>query len=264
MKVISLGAGVQSTAMLLMGLRGEIDRADCAIFADTGWEPKAVYDHLGRLQEECKKHEFPLHVVQHGDIRKDALSAKRTDSIPLHIEKDYGTGIIRRQCTGLYKINPINKKIRSLLGYRPRQRIKEIAEMWIGITVDEAHRMKDNQTRWITNRYPLIDLRMDRHNCVQYLKRIGWGHAPKSACIVCPYTDNARWRKMKMDRPEEWEDAVDFDYKVRERNIKQKRLKGKVFLHQSGIPLDQVDFSTLEDKGQMNMFAEECEGMCGV
>lgn len=47
LRVLSLGAGVQSTTMALMAAHGEIGpMPDCAIFADTGWEPKSVYDHL--------------------------------------------------------------------------------------------------------------------------------------------------------------------------------------------------------------------------
>lgn len=44
LRALSLGAGVQSTTMALMAAHGEIQpMPDCAIFADTGWEPKAVY-----------------------------------------------------------------------------------------------------------------------------------------------------------------------------------------------------------------------------
>jgi len=51
--IISLGAGVQSTTMALMAAHREIEpMPDCAIFADTGWEPKAVYDHLAN--NECE------------------------------------------------------------------------------------------------------------------------------------------------------------------------------------------------------------------
>jgi hypothetical protein len=42
--VLSLGAGVQSTTLALMAAHGEVGpMPDCAIFADTCWEPKAVY-----------------------------------------------------------------------------------------------------------------------------------------------------------------------------------------------------------------------------
>ena len=35
-RVLSLGAGVQSTALLLMMIHGEIPKADAVIFSDTG------------------------------------------------------------------------------------------------------------------------------------------------------------------------------------------------------------------------------------
>ena len=51
LRVLSLGAGVQSTTLALMAAHGEIGpMPDCAIFADTGWEPKAVYEHLAWLR----------------------------------------------------------------------------------------------------------------------------------------------------------------------------------------------------------------------
>ncbi len=50
LRVLSLGAGVQSTTLALMIEKGEIPMVDAAIFADTGAEPKAVYDHLDWLE----------------------------------------------------------------------------------------------------------------------------------------------------------------------------------------------------------------------
>lgn len=50
LRALLLGAGVQSTTLALMAAHGEIGpMPDCAIFADTHWEPKAVYDHLNWL-----------------------------------------------------------------------------------------------------------------------------------------------------------------------------------------------------------------------
>ena len=49
MRVLSLGAGVQSTTLLLMAVEGILPGLDCAIFADTGWEPARVYEHLDRV-----------------------------------------------------------------------------------------------------------------------------------------------------------------------------------------------------------------------
>ena len=41
MRVLSLGAGVQSSTLLLMACHGELE-LDAAIFADTQWEPQWV------------------------------------------------------------------------------------------------------------------------------------------------------------------------------------------------------------------------------
>ena len=49
LRVLSLGAGVQSTTLALMVEKGEIPMVDCGIFADVGAEPKAVYEHLDWL-----------------------------------------------------------------------------------------------------------------------------------------------------------------------------------------------------------------------
>ena len=54
MKIIcSLGAGVQSSTLVLMAARGELTpMPDAAIFADTGAEPEGVYTWLDELEKE--------------------------------------------------------------------------------------------------------------------------------------------------------------------------------------------------------------------
>jgi hypothetical protein len=36
------------------------------------------------------------------------------------------------------------------------------------------------------------------------------------------------------------------------------------FVHRDRVPLTEVDLSTAEDRGQLDLFNNECEGMCGV
>ena len=68
--VISLGGGVQSSVMALMANEGEFGRLpDCAIFADTRWEPPSIYEHLEWLAGQLR---FPLYVVDNGrSLRED-------------------------------------------------------------------------------------------------------------------------------------------------------------------------------------------------
>mgnify|MGYP004150709721 CR=1 FL=1 len=57
--MLSLGAGVQSSRLLLGILEGEFgtpgeDAPSCAVFADTGWEPRPVYAWLAVLRERAE------------------------------------------------------------------------------------------------------------------------------------------------------------------------------------------------------------------
>ena len=87
LRVLSLGAGVQSTTIALMAARGEIEAPDCAIFADTGDEPAAVYEHLAWLQSGVLP--FPIHIAKPTRALSVALMAGDEDGarIPFHVGK---------------------------------------------------------------------------------------------------------------------------------------------------------------------------------
>lgn len=88
-RVLSLGAGVQSTTLALLAIDGHIEPIEHAIFSDTGWEPGAVYEHLGRLSVELADHGIALHRVSAGNIRADALDPfHRFASMPLFVKGD--------------------------------------------------------------------------------------------------------------------------------------------------------------------------------
>jgi hypothetical protein len=295
LRVLSLGAGVQSTTLALMAAHGEIrPMPDCAIFADTRWEPKAVYAHLAWLMSSNVL-PFPVHVVSGGDIRADLIAGalgKRWASIPaftrnvtragtavpvLDEDEDgelivvgsrilptdrIDVGMIRRQCTKDYKIVPIRRKVRELAGIAGRRSPRTpIVEQWIGISLDEVVRMKPSLEDWQVNRWPLIEQQMTRRDCLRWLERHDYPKPPKSACIGCPFHSDFHWRRMRDADPEAWADAVDLDRAIR---TGFRGLRGEVFLHRSAVPLDQADLSTDADRGQLDLWPNECEGMCGV
>lgn len=258
-RVISLGAGVQSTTVALMAAVGELEMPDCAIFADTGWEPVSVYRHLDWLETQLP---FPVHRVSVGNIRTDYLgqaAGRRAASIPYFTS----SGMKPRQCTAEYKVRPILRKIRELLGILgQRSPTESVAEQWIGISTDEAHRMKPSRYGWISHRYPLIDMRLSRNDCAKWLGRRGLT-APKSACIGCPFHSDTMWRDMRDNDPASWADAVAFDGLLRTAAM-GRGFTQEAFMHRSCVPLDQVDLRTWDDRGQSDLFGNECEGMCGV
>ncbi len=257
LQVLSLGAGVQSTVVALMAAHGEIKPLpDCAIFADTQFEPAGVYAHLDWLETQLP---YPVHRVTAGDLR--TISPV---SMPLFTETG---GMGRRQCTAEYKIDPIRKKLRELLGLKYRQRApKEIAvRQWLGISTDEAVRMKSSRDAWIENVWPLIDADMSRQDCLRWFEAAFPGRVlAKSACIACPFHNDALWRDMKLHDPRSFAEAVAFDHAIRRGSGSLGKMREKQFVHRSRKPLDEVDFRNLEDMGQLNMFNHECEGMCGV
>lgn len=266
LRVLSLGAGVQSTTLLLMMLHGEVERADHVIFADTGWEPKAVYKHLDYLKGLMEEAKMPFHMVSKGNIREDFLTdGKRYASMPLHlIGEDGKKGMVRRQCTAEYKLAPLMKKQRELAGLKSGQRCKEhrITTI-IGISWDEVQRIKDPQFSWIQHEYPLIEKRITRQDCLDWCADKGYALPPRSACIGCPFKNADEWRALR-ENEEEWADAVEFDNALRTLPHLVARYRGTPYLHQSKMPLAEADLRTKEEKGILSLFNQECEGMCGL
>jgi hypothetical protein len=266
--IISLGAGVQSTTMALMAAHGEITpMPDCAIFADTQWEPRTVYEHLRWLMSPNVL-PFPVHIVTAGNIRADLLRrhserAGRFVTIPAYsVSKRGKEGMGQRQCTANYKIEPLHKKLRELLGKQARDRIAAgSVEKWLGISTDEVIRATPSRVAYCNNRFPLIENRISRRDCLAWLERNGYPRPPKSACVGCPYHDDAAWRAIKDNSPEEWRQAVEVDRAIREPIL---GIVAEQFLHRSRVPLDQADLRTDAELGQGDLFDHECEGMCGV
>jgi hypothetical protein len=249
LRVLSLGAGVQSTTLALMAAHGEIPQPDFAVFADTGWEPAEVYRHLDRLEAALP---FPVYRVRSdkGDIR-DSIATGDYEPIPWHIP---GTGgnfasMGRRQCTKVYKLYPIRRFVRAALGGKtPRGG----CDMLIGISTNEAHRMKASSVDYIVNRFPLIDLGMNRHDCRARLA--GWGvDCPRSACCGCPFLNDEDWGERR--KQPEWGATVALSYRLAERGQ---------FMHRSLRTMDKVDLAADAERGQPDLFGAECEGMCGV
>ena len=138
----------------------------------------------------------------------------------------------------------------------------------IGISTDEAHRMKDNKHSAITNTYPLIDIGFSRKDCLDWFNEYYPDrYLPRSACTFCPYHSNAEWKRLLTQEPDAFIDAVQVGEEIRnKRNIKSSVYP--MYLHRSCKPLSELTelfLSAEEDKFTTNAnFGEECEGMCGV
>ena len=273
---VSLGAGVQSSTLALRFKELTGKKCDGYIFADTGFEPKKVYQYLTWL--ECKldpcddglfhRCSAPKDGDLKGNILKHTLAAikgktRSYSGVPAYMEK----GFIRRQCTSQFKILVIHKKIRELCGVKPRQKFpknKIKVNLYIGISTDEVTRMKPSRVPWIEHKFPLIDHRISRSDCLRWFKEQKLPTPAKSACIFCAYHSNSVWLDMKKNSPKEFAMAVKIDKKLRQSKSTKYPFDVKLYLHPSKKPLDEVDFEK-KNKNQPDLFENNCvEGMCGV
>lgn len=323
MKVyLSLGAGVQSSTLALMAAAGEVTpMPEVAIFADTQAEPAGVYRWLDYLEAMLP---FPLDVVGKGNLELAALKVHTSKkggaylktAIPFFTVDSKGKKgrIGQRTCTWDYKIQPIIRHVRGLVGpqamkgwrakhraslyewrlYRDNQKAiarakrekkrppaevafphmawaamqaDALAEQWIGISTDEWTRAKPSRDPWIRTRHPLIERRMTRAACLEWMRSRGFPDPPRSACWFCPFRGNDEWRWLRDNEPENFARAVEFDRKARElrqSGVAPNQPKSVVYLHRSCRPLGEVDLRSDGEKGQLTLWADECTGMCGV
>ena len=263
LNILSLGAGVQSTAIALMAARGDIEpMPDCAIFADTGAEPQHVYDQLDFIEENVP---FPVHRVMAGNgLERAVVESIKTGEfcpVPFRNASLSGGGMLRRQCTREFKMQPIQEKVRELCGLEKGERgPREISvSQWLGISMDEMVRMKPHSTKWVLNRWPLIELQMYRYDCLRWMSEHGYEEPKKSACYFCPYSSDEQWSTMREEDEDSWDKAVKMD------NLIRGGARGagiELYIHRSMVPLEDCDFNT--DRDQFDMFDNECEGLCGV
>ena len=269
-RVLSLGAGVQSSCLALMAERGEygLSKPDFAVFADTGWEPPAVYEHLDWLKSQLS---YEVVTVSNGNIRDNILEGKMADGskflgIPAFlVNSDGSRGILHRQCTTHYKTNPINNYLRKRLEILPKRRapIDTQVEMWLGISSDEATRQKPGKEEWVTKRYPLIELGFSRAQLQKWFNdHYPNRYLPTSSCIGCPYHTDSVWKQLKETDTKSFQDAVFIDQALRNVPATKGAVKGKAYLHRSRVPLVEVDFGQV--KNYDSLMLEECEGLCGI
>jgi len=265
LRILSLGAGVQSTTLALMIEKGEVPMVDCGIFADTMAEPFNVYTHLDWLKKQVS---FPIHIVKFRNLKEDIIEASKGNFKSFHapfFSKDENgkKGILFRTCTRNYKIEPINKKVRELLGYSKGQRVKKETkvQMLMGISKDEIQRTSRNKLKYIQNEYPLIDLDMRRSNCIEWMEKNNFPKPPRSACTFCPYHSTKEFKDIKENSEKEWQEVLKIDEIIR--NNKHPKIHQPLYVHSSCTPLKDIDLN--EKQNQQDLFNDICDdGMCGV
>lgn len=299
--VFSLGAGVQSTTMLLMACHGEVSPIpDFTIFADTGWEPRKVYNHLEWLKSEVAKFGVEITVTTNGNIREDILKAangERFASLPFFVISE----------TPIYEGEDLNADPNQIVMFDMDFMMEDIEPSerkivgWV--------KRKGMVRRQCTNEYKLKGIRKKTRELLGYQK----GERVKDKVIMWKGISTDEIQRMDMSR-DKW---IDFRYPLIEENMSRwgcldwmrnkgypeppksscigcpfhndamwldmkrndpeswndaveidrairnlPRFKGQAFLHASLKPLEEVDFN--ENQMEIDLFNNDCTGFCGV
>jgi len=244
---LSYGGGVQSTAMIMLALEGTIKRPDYVVFADTGSEMPHTYELVEVMKDKCLTAGLEFVTV-------------KADQ-PLHeryLERGGVPVIGIRSCTGTWKVEPINRFMRSKVGMG---RGRVLARSWIGITTDERRRATPSNNMWVERKYPLLDAYMSRDDCIHYLKK----HeifAKKSGCFLCPYQHAQQWSKLKREHPDLFDLALEIERKAKA----TRGFTGGLWGSSRSIEAFNHD-ATLEDFGfDIGVESETCavEGSCFI
>jgi hypothetical protein len=279
--ILNLGAGIQSTTLYLMFLRGELTpQIDYAIFADTGEAPAPVYQHLEWLQSLNGPNILMRSFGKLGEhLKNDRNSGQQYAGIPAFTaaKSDSATGMVCYRCAQEYKRKVIDHVIcHEIVGLDPHQPFpRDEVHVWqnIGISCDEAGRaarvrLGFMKTHWTTPVFPLVEHQMTRSMCLQWLKAFGVPHeVPQPACVFCPCHSNEDWRWLRDHDPAGFQRAVEIDAALRtpghtsDRTLNQKR-----YVHHSGVPLAEAFLEKHESfRDQTFMgFYQECNGLCGI
>lgn len=201
----------------------------------------------------------------------------------MHVLNPDGTKgrIGQYRCSYNYKRRIIERKVKQLCG-GPGAWKRSTVEQWIGFSVDEVGRMRDSDgcrcgvkrnkhanggacgkyDPWQTNRWPLVEMRMQRDDTIRWFAANGHPTPPRSACWFCPNSSNDRWSTLRDEKPDLFAKAVHLDVTIRNGGGFNARgntpFAGTMFLHSSLTALSDADLRTARqvasDAGQGELF----------
>lgn len=239
LEILSFGAGMQSTALALMscenanaGLKGQpiphplVPIYDLVIFCDLGFEPPWVKSQVEFTRKACEQAGLWFKVLDSNlyiDFMKN-FGERRTVSIPWWTLSDDGhKSIMPRNCTIDYKVTAISKFVHwEVLGYKKGQRLrpedKKAHRMHMGFSFEEKRRCRESLSPMFENRFPLVEMRLERPDNYAYIKDV-WGLDTKaSACAFCPFHQNYFFKYLRENLPETYEKLVCIDNLLEDKN----------------------------------------------
>lgn len=267
MKVLAFGAGMQSTALALMSCENAAAKKhgkklphpmvpiyDIVIYCNLGLEPIWVKNQADFVCRACNNAGIPyeeLDAPLYQDLMRD-FGKKRVVSIPWWtIDENGHKSKFPRNCTLDYKIQMILKYVRwVLLGYRKGQRLRDedrkAHEMHLGFSFEEKKRCKENPNPMFVNKFPLVDMKLDRKDSYTYNREV-WGLDTKaSACCFCPFHRNYFFAYLKQNEPSTYEKLLAVDILLEE-NSPKPPTQSKLYISRSRKRLSELTSENCND-----------------
>ena len=239
-RALSLGWGIQSMCLAGMIALKEIPTVDLAIHSDTSHEAAGTYTHAAKYTPWLEERGVKVVTVKDSNTDLVRLDWGEQGSIQIPaftVDAQGKKGQIRRQCTGNWKVMAIRRYLRTQLPAGKRPPAGAI-EMVLGISLDEWQRMRTSDVAYVTNVYPLVDMRMTRTDCVDWLEAHSIDVPPRSACVFCPFHKMAHWKEMKRAGGSDWNRAVEADTSIRNKRAKDGAMQ--LFIHPGRRPLAEA------------------------
>jgi hypothetical protein len=196
-------------------VQGRISRPDLIVIADTGREVASTWETLAKMRERG----FDIHVAPHTLSRVDLYALNGDLLIPAYTRP---AGRLGGFCSNEWKQRVVRRWLRA-------QGVKA-CDLYMGISMDEAHRMKPSGLQWMRHVYPLLDLGVTRAQCIEAIRAVGWGVPPKSRCFMCPHQSPSEWAELPASEKAR---AVELEAAI-------QRKDSNVYLNNSRLPLPEA------------------------
>lgn len=226
--IFNYGGGWQSVAMSLLIIEGKLDRPDLIVFADTGYEKETTLryyrDHVEPL---FKKNSLKLEIAPHELATVDLYAKNGQFLVPAYTSG----GLLKKFCSKEWKTRVISRYLKTK-GYGRKNPLIN----WIGYASDEFSRMKDHETGWINNGYPLIyEFPLKKIECRDYVLSSGLPMPYHSSCYFCPFQHDDEWSLLAKN---DLKKAISIETEARNKD----RLND-LYFHRARKPLSEVNFS---------------------
>ena len=246
--------------------KGEIVKPDYIIFADTGDESRMTYDQVYNVQKYVKEtYNQEIIIVKKNKMLKndqeitDMVRAgkmsgtiyrssdyadlyqnqvlfykgvlDRADIVPHWVINKRGEigKLMGRQCTVTYKITQIVKEIRRRENLKAFSAKKHKINMFIGFTIDEIMRVKPSPQSYIENKFPLVDIRWSKEDCIQYvIQKLGF-RPHSSVCNMCYANDFNRVYNIYKNDQSAWNKLLMLDDAMAHKP-ENHRIRGDVYM----------------------------------